>query len=85
MGVIVDGLDLSLRQFSAAWRVMCNPAPGRIIEVDDGIEYVFSGIPIPFFNVCPADGTQPVAAAPRGSCARGMCVRRQDGGYNRPA
>jgi len=51
MGVIVDGLDLSLRQFSEAWRVMCNPAPGRIIEVHDGIEYVFSGIPIPFFNV----------------------------------
>jgi GNAT superfamily N-acetyltransferase len=51
MGVIVDDLDLSIHQFSAAWRVMCNPAPGRIIEAHDGIEYVFSGIPIPFFNI----------------------------------
>ena len=51
MDVIVDDLDLSIRQFSGAWRVMCSPAPGRIIEAHDGIEYIFSGIPIPFFNV----------------------------------
>lgn len=51
MGVFVDDLDLSVRQFSGAWRVMCNPAPGRIIEAHDGIEFVFSGIPIPFFNI----------------------------------
>ena len=35
MGVFVDDLDLSVRQFSGAWRVMCNPAPGRIIEAHD--------------------------------------------------
>ena len=51
MGVIVDDLNLSIRQISAAWRVMCDAAPGRIIEVHDGIEYVFSGLPIPFFNI----------------------------------
>lgn len=51
MGLIVDDVDLSLRQFSGAWRLMCAGAPGRIVQAGDGIEFVFSGVPIAFFNV----------------------------------
>lgn len=46
-----DPLDLSLSQFSEAWRLMCRSGPAARISADEGIEYVFSGCPIPFFNV----------------------------------
>ena len=51
MGLIVDDVDLSLRQFSGAWRLMCGGAPGATVQAGDGIEFVFSGVPIAFFNV----------------------------------
>jgi hypothetical protein len=44
-------IDLSIRQFAEAWRVMCLPCDGSVITSDDGIDYRFSGLPIPFFNV----------------------------------
>lgn len=42
---------LSLSQFLAAWRAMCRLASGAVFDTADGVEYVFSGLPIPFFNV----------------------------------
>jgi hypothetical protein len=44
-------IDLSIRQFAEAWRVMCAPCEGSVVTSDDGIDYRFSGLPIPFFNV----------------------------------
>lgn len=44
-----DPVDLSIRQFCHAWRVMCAGAPGNAMA--DGVRYTFSGIPIGFFNV----------------------------------
>jgi GNAT superfamily N-acetyltransferase len=46
-----DAVDLSIRQFRHAWRVMCAGGPAHTAAVDDGIEYIFSGLPISFFNV----------------------------------
>jgi ribosomal protein S18 acetylase RimI-like enzyme len=46
-----DRVDFSVRQFTAAWRLMCADAPAAAISTSIGIEYVFSGLPIGFFNV----------------------------------
>jgi len=46
-----DPVDLSIRQFIDAWRVMCSGAPGHVEAASDGVHYVFSGIPISFFNI----------------------------------
>jgi GNAT superfamily N-acetyltransferase len=44
-------IDLTLRQFSEAWRLMCADAPGYTRLDADGLECVFSGVPVAFFNV----------------------------------
>lgn len=46
-----DAVDLSIRQFRDAWRLMCAGNPSRSAAIDNGIEYIFSGLPISFFNV----------------------------------
>ena len=46
-----DAVDLSIRQFRHAWRVMCAGGPAHSAAIDNGIEYIFSGLPIGFFNV----------------------------------
>ena len=46
-----DAVGLSLRQFSEAWRLMCTLAPAPQISTGDGIDYIFSGCPVAFFNV----------------------------------
>jgi len=44
-------IDLTLRQFSEAWRLMCGESPGYVRLDGDGLECVFSGLPVAFFNV----------------------------------
>ena len=51
MVVADDRVDLSVRQFSGAWRLMCTGVAGHTATVVDGVEYIFSGCPIAFFNV----------------------------------
>lgn len=46
-----DDLDLSIQQFVEAWRLMCAGAPGFAGTMIDGMECIFSGGPIAFFNV----------------------------------
>ncbi len=46
-----DDVALSVRQFTEAWRIMCTGSTGHTVTVSDGVQYVFSGLPIPFFNV----------------------------------
>jgi GNAT superfamily N-acetyltransferase len=48
---MTDGVGISIRQFTDAWRLMCTRAPGHTLATADGIEYVFSGLPVAFFNV----------------------------------
>ena len=45
-----DDVDLSIRQFSLAWQVMTAGSRGYTMEAAEGIEYIFSGLPIGFFN-----------------------------------
>jgi GNAT superfamily N-acetyltransferase len=51
MVVADDRVDVSVRQFSGAWRLMCTGVAGHTAPVADGVEYIFSGCPIAFFNV----------------------------------
>lgn len=55
------GVELSVRQMCEAWRVMCRDAPGLRVSSADGIDYIFSGLPVAFFNV--AIVTQPSVSA----------------------
>ena len=63
MIVADDRVDLSVRQFSEAWRLMCTGVAGHTAAVTDGVEYIFSGCPIPFFNVAFLTGRNISAAA----------------------
>jgi ribosomal protein S18 acetylase RimI-like enzyme len=55
-------IDLTIRQFSEAWRTMCADAPGYARLNEDGLECVFSGVPVAFFNVGLVTGRQVTAA-----------------------
>lgn len=46
-----DAVQLSIQQFVGAWHLMCTAAPGHSRASAPGIEYIFAGIPVPFFNV----------------------------------
>lgn len=46
-----DDVALSISQFAGAWRLMCADAPRSAVAVTDGVEYVFGGAPVPFFNI----------------------------------
>ena len=45
-----DDVDVSISQFADAWRVLCGASPDHAFDEDADIDYVFSGLPIPFFN-----------------------------------
>lgn len=46
-----DQVSLSIRQFTEAWRVFCTVSPDHVVADLNGMECIFSGLPIPFFNV----------------------------------
>lgn len=46
-----DVVDLSLRQFSQAWQLMSAGSAGYTRVVGEGVDYIFTGLPIGFFNV----------------------------------
>lgn len=46
-----DAVQLSIQQFVGAWHLMCKAAAGHTRASAPGIEYIFAGVPIPFFNV----------------------------------
>lgn len=60
---VKDSVELSIRHFVDAWRLMCAGAPRYAEEAGHGIHYVFSGIPIPFFNVALVTDTSVAAEA----------------------
>jgi hypothetical protein len=69
-----DAVDLSMRQFREVWRLMCAGSPGFTLEESEGVDYVFSGIPISFFNVALVTGHdlsgEALQAHGRAACAR---------------
>lgn len=48
---MANGLDLSVRQFIEAWRLFSAASPARILATGDGVDYVFCGVPVAFFNI----------------------------------
>lgn len=62
-------VELSLQQFSAAWRILCSAATGHSGYADDGVEYQFSGVPLPFFNAAILTG-EGISAQALQDCAR---------------
>ena len=69
---VSDPVDLSIRHFIAAWRTMCAGARGYADEAAGGVHYVFSGIPIAFFNVALLTGRN-ASAADLTAAGRGAC------------
>jgi GNAT superfamily N-acetyltransferase len=69
---MTDPVQLSLDQFTSAWRLMCGASARRAAASLDGLELVFSGLPIAFFNVGVATGRglsgAALAAAARRAC-----------------
>jgi hypothetical protein len=46
-----DDAGLSISQFREAWRLLCGACPGYLTGDAADVNYIFSGLPIPFFNV----------------------------------
>ncbi len=68
-----DGVELSVRQLSQAWRLMSAGSPGYTREVAEGVEYIFSGLPIGFFNIALLTG-QDVSADALTSHGHAACA-----------
>ena len=51
MATVDDHVDLSIRQFHEAWRLMFAGLPTASTGGVDGVAYVFSGLPVGFFNI----------------------------------
>ena len=68
-----DDVTLSIRQMDGAWRVMCAGAPKYVEAVSEGIQYIFSGLPISFFNLALLTGSdlsaEALSARGREACA----------------
>lgn len=46
-----DDVSLSIRQMDGAWRLMCADGPNPVVAATEGIQYIFSGLPLSFFNL----------------------------------
>ena len=75
---MIENVDLSLQQFSGAWRLMCDGASDKRFAAADGIEYIFTGIPIGFFNVALLTERQGLSGAALAACGRAACAWAAD-------
>jgi GNAT superfamily N-acetyltransferase len=70
---VADPLTRSVDQLVGAWRLMCGRGPSHVLASADGIEYAFSGLPVPFFNMAALTGADisapTLAAHGRDACA----------------
>jgi len=68
-----DDVALSIRQIDGAWRLMCAGAPKSVFEASEGIQYLFSGLPVSFFNLALLTGSglsaEMLSARGREACA----------------
>jgi hypothetical protein len=75
---MTDDVDFSISQFGDAWRLLCGASSGYVADGNGAVEYIFSGLPIPFFNVALLTA-RPVSAAAlqgEGETACGWAVPR---------
>jgi hypothetical protein len=77
--IMHDDVDLSIQQFAQAWRLMCGGAPGKSLARAESVEYVFSGCPIPFFNIALLTA-RGISAADLKARAREACAWASDKG-----
>src|SRR5215203_3824143 len=52
-----DDVTLSIRQMDGAWRLMCAQGPNPVVGTTEGVQYIFSGLPIGFFNLAILTGS----------------------------
>ena len=67
---MTDGVALSISQFLEAWRIFGRACPATKLLNAGGAEYIFTGLPIPFFNVVVVTGPE-VSGAALDAAARG--------------
>ena len=68
-----DDVKFSLRQIDGAWRLMCAGGPRPVVAASDGIQYIFSGVPISFFNLALLTGSD-LSAEGLGALGREACA-----------
>jgi GNAT superfamily N-acetyltransferase len=76
---VSDPVTLSIDQLVGAWRLMCGRGPSRSLASADGIEYIFSGLPVPFFNLAALAGRD-ISAATLAALGRDACAWAADKG-----
>ncbi|MEO6213409.1 MAG: GNAT family N-acetyltransferase [Vicinamibacterales bacterium] len=68
-----DDVTLSIRQMDGAWRLMCAGGPNYVDQATEGIHYIFSGVPVSFFNLALLTGSgisaDALSALGRKACA----------------
>jgi GNAT superfamily N-acetyltransferase len=67
---MTEAVALSISQFIDAWRIFGRACPGSRVESAAGVDYMFTGLPIAFFNVAVPTGG-PLSAAMLDTAARG--------------
>ncbi len=63
MHAVNDDLDLSLRQMCGAWRLMTRDCAAPTVDAVGDVEYIFSNLPVAFFNIVVPTGRAMSAAA----------------------
>lgn len=53
-----NDVSFSLGQMDGAWRLMCAGGPRPVTATTEGIRYLFSGVPIAFFNIAVLTGSR---------------------------
>ncbi len=70
---MTDNVSLSIAQVDGAWRLMCAGAPRFITAESNGVQYIFSRLPISFFNIALLTGSglsaEALSARGREACA----------------
>ena len=70
---MTDDVSLSIAQVDGAWRLMCAGAPRFITAESNGVQYIFSRLPISFFNIALLTGSglsaEALSARGREACA----------------
>lgn len=68
-----DDVALSIRQMDGAWRLMCAGGPKPVAAATEGVQYIFSGVPVSFFNVALLTGSG-LSAEALGARGREACT-----------
>ena len=70
---MIDPVTRSIDQLVGAWRLLCGRGPRHLLASGDGLEYAFSGLPVPFFNLAAVTAhdmaAEALAARGRAACA----------------